>query len=41
VRVRIRGRPHPTKASPELGRLGIQFKIDVTLEALKKSMAAK
>jgi creatinine amidohydrolase/Fe(II)-dependent formamide hydrolase-like protein len=31
----------PTKASPELGRLGIQFKIDVTLEALKKSMAAK
>jgi creatinine amidohydrolase len=31
----------PTKASPELGRLGIQFKVDVVLEALQKSMAAR
>jgi len=31
----------PTKASQELGKIGIQFKIDVTNEALQKSMAAK
>jgi creatinine amidohydrolase/Fe(II)-dependent formamide hydrolase-like protein len=31
----------PTRASVELGKLGIQFKVDVTIEALKKSMAAK
>jgi creatinine amidohydrolase/Fe(II)-dependent formamide hydrolase-like protein len=31
----------PTKASVELGKIGIQFKVDVTLEALKKSMAAR
>jgi len=29
----------PTKASPELGKIGVQFKIDVTIEALKKAMA--
>jgi hypothetical protein len=31
----------PTKASPELGKLGVQFKIDVTLEELKKQGVAK
>lgn len=31
----------PTKASVELGRIGIQFKIDVTIEALQRSMAMK
>jgi creatinine amidohydrolase len=31
----------PTKASPELGKLGVQFKIDVTLEELKKRSIAK
>jgi creatinine amidohydrolase/Fe(II)-dependent formamide hydrolase-like protein len=31
----------PTKASPELGKIGVQFKIDVTLEALKTSMARR
>jgi creatinine amidohydrolase/Fe(II)-dependent formamide hydrolase-like protein len=29
----------PSKASRELGRIGVQFKIDVTLEVLKRSMA--
>lgn len=29
----------PTKASVELGKIGVQYKIDVTLEALKKSMS--
>lgn len=29
----------PTKASPELGKLGIQFKVDVTVETLQKMMA--
>ena len=28
----------PTKASPELGKIGIQFKIDVTVEAVQKAM---
>jgi creatinine amidohydrolase/Fe(II)-dependent formamide hydrolase-like protein len=31
----------PTKASQELGKIGIQMKIDVTIEALQKSMAAR
>jgi creatinine amidohydrolase/Fe(II)-dependent formamide hydrolase-like protein len=31
----------PTRATPELGKLGIQFKVDATIEALQKSMAAK
>lgn len=30
----------PSKATVELGKIGVQFKIDVTLDALKKSMAA-
>lgn len=29
----------PTKASQELGKLGIQFKVDVTVETLQKMMA--
>lgn len=28
----------PTKASPELGKIGIQFKIDVTVEAVQKAV---
>ncbi len=28
----------PTKASPELGKIGIQFKIDVTVEAVQKAI---
>jgi creatinine amidohydrolase len=31
----------PTKASPEFGKLGVQFKIDVTLEELKKRGVVK
>jgi creatinine amidohydrolase len=31
----------PTKASQELGKLGIQFKVDATIEALQKSMGPK
>jgi creatinine amidohydrolase/Fe(II)-dependent formamide hydrolase-like protein len=31
----------PTKASPELGRIGIQFKIDVTVDAVRRAIAAR
>lgn len=31
----------PTKASPELGRVGIEFKVDVTVEAVRRALAER